>query len=228
MLMGTNRGMVQREFQKLKERVKLLLFTSLTKEGYRQCPACEDTAEFVKELAGLSGGKIVVEEYSTLSSSEVDREMVKKHAVDHVPTIIFDGFGIRYVGAPLGNEAGSFLKTLIMASSGETGVTKPIRFMLRKIKKPKVVRTFVTLTCPYCPHAVLQANRIALASDKVFHEVIEVYEHPDLANKYLGATKGVPTTLIGEEVVLAGVPPVREFLEKLAGWEAVNDTGMYT
>ncbi len=225
MLDGTNKSVVTREFEKLKNPVKVLVFTSLNENGYRDCPACEDTWNFVKEIADLSNEKVIVEEISI----HTNKERAEEFGVDRAPVIILEGTGIKYLGTPLGQEAAVFLQTLIMASTGETGVSRPVKNMFKKLDKPKKIETVITLTCPYCPHSVLLGNRLTLASDgKLVHDIIEAYENPDLAVKY--KAQGVPVTIIDGDPnnSIVGVPPTNLILEKIVGKPKVAETGMYS
>lgn len=102
--------------------------------------------------------------------------------------------------------------------------------------KGKIIRTIVTPTCPYCPTAVLTANRIAIATGGlVTSEIIESYEHQDLAAKY--KVTGVPAVVVGkirddgevvnDRVEFMGVPSGRDLVEKLVG-QARGIDSMYT
>lgn len=226
MIGGSNRETVERALRAMQQPVKLIAVTSLTAdadgEQYHQCPACTDTMAFLTDLEELSGGKVEVEEISRVT--EPDR--AEALGVDRAPVVIFVDKGIRYLGAPLGMEAGAFVQTVIAASTGETDLAPTLRSRLKKLTQAKTLRTLVTLTCPYCPHSVLIANRVALASEGLVRsEVIEAYENADLAVRY--QTKGVPVTIIDDEVAFTGVPPVRALFEKLSGTSLARETGMY-
>src|SRR5271157_4930284 len=98
--------------EKMKETVKLKVFTTLMGNGYRQCPACENTVNIIKELTRTSN-KIKSEEISILD----DKESAEHYNVTRAPTIIIQGHGIRYTGAPMGLETAPFIYTIIMASN---------------------------------------------------------------------------------------------------------------
>ncbi|MBN2151622.1 MAG: thioredoxin family protein [Candidatus Lokiarchaeota archaeon] len=195
---------------KMKNAVRLKVFTSKTAEGYRQCPACEDTAAMVRELAKLANGKIDWEELSIL----VDKEKCENYNVTRVPTILFMDFNIRYTGAPIGLEAAPFVQTIIMAASGETMLGDVVDAQLARIKKPGKLMVIVTPTCPYCAQAVILENALAIQSrDKVSVEIVESYENPDIARKY--EVTGVPVTIVNDAKKITGVPNIALLLSAM-------------
>ncbi len=218
---GQSTEVVKKELAKMEKTVKVLIFTTLGNDGKRTCPACEDTAVLVKELAKMSNGKLDVKEYSITN----DKEICTQYHVERVPTILFPDHGIRYTGSPIGMEAAPFLQTIVLASTEKTGVPMDMQNDLKTKAKGKLIRTIVTPTCPYCPTAVLTANRVAIASGgAVTSEIVESYEHGDLAAKY--KITGVPAVVIGklqdgivtnDEVAFLGLPSGRDMVEKLTG-----------
>jgi glutaredoxin-like protein len=218
---GQSTEVVKKELAKMERPVKILLFTTMGLDGKRQCPACEDTAILIKELAKMSNGKLDVKEYSITE----DKDTCAQYFVERVPTILFPDHGIRYTGSPIGMEAAPFLQTIVLASTNKTGVPVDMVNDLKIKGKGKIIRTIVTPTCPYCPTAVLIANRVAVASGgAVLSEIIESYEHGDLAAKY--KVTGVPAVVLGkfkdgkvtdDEVMFLGLPSGRDIVEKLTG-----------
>ena len=120
-------------------------------------------------------------------------------------------------------------------SNGENWRPPSMVSDLQQRAQGKIIRTIVTPTCPYCPTAVTIANRIAIASGGiVISEIIESYEHGDLAARY--KVTGVPAVVIGkvqggnvvdDEVVFLGVPSGRDLSRKLTG-NARGIESMYT
>ncbi len=224
---------IRRELAKMTNPVRILLFTtSIYDAGKRDCPACQDTANFLKQIVELASGKIKLEEYSLTK----DPKVCEQYHVKRVPTILFPDHGIRYTGAPIGLESVPLIQTIVIASTGLTGIPAEMANELKQRAQGKIIRTIVTPTCPYCPTAVSIAHRIAIASKgQVTSEVIESYEHGDLAARY--QVTGVPAVAIGkvrdgevfdDAIAFMGVPSGRDLVEKLTGHSRVADTGMYT
>ncbi len=63
----------------------------------------------------------------------------------------------------------------------------------------------MTPTCPYCPQAVILAHQLAMASDQITADMVEISEFPHLAQKY--QVQGVPRTVINEKWSLDGAAP---------------------
>ncbi|MEX2684520.1 MAG: thioredoxin family protein [Candidatus Sigynarchaeota archaeon] len=191
--------------------LKLKLFTTLTSAGYRQCPACENTVELLKELARASN-KVQFEEISILE----DKESADRWKVTRAPTIIITGHGIRYTGAPIGMETAPFVYTLIMASTGKTIFSGMLGSKLDGIRKARL-ELIVTPTCPYCAQAALIENSLAIESaGKLVVDVVESYENPDIARKY--NVSGVPVTVFDGDPSnqIVGVPTLAALLARLA------------
>ncbi len=195
---------------KMSKIVRLKVFTSKTAEGYRQCPACEDTVVMVRELAKLADGKIDWEELSI----NVDKEACDKYNVTRVPTILFLDYNIRYTGAPIGLETAPFVQTIMMASSKESFLGDAFDNQISRIKKRAKMMAIVTPTCPYCAQAVLMENALAIQSkDKVSVEVVESYENPDIARKY--EVTSVPVTIVNDVNRVTGVPNISQLLSTM-------------
>ena len=187
--------------EKMKETVKLKVFTTLTTTGYRQCPACENTASIVRELANITN-KIKFEEISILE----DQESAEHYNVTRAPTIIVQGHGIRYTGAPIGLETAPFVYTIILASNKTSIFSGALASKMDAFRKARI-ELIVTPTCPYCAQAALIENSLIMESGgKLTIEIVEAYENPDVARKY--NVTGVPVTIIdgnpGKKMV--GVP----------------------
>jgi len=101
--------------------------------------------------------------------------------------------------------------------------TSQLKNLPQKIR----IETVITPTCPYCPYAVLLANRIAIASEgKVVSDTIEAYEFPEIVNKW--SITAVPVTILSIEepysgnVFTVGVPKEEQLINailKLASGE---------
>ncbi len=143
-------------------------------------------------------------------------EKAKKQNIQRSPTVLIapDKYNIRYTGAPAGEEASSFVISLLMVSTNKTILSNDSRKRLERLKEKRHVRIFVSPTCPYCPQQVLHAVSAAIEKkDLISVEVIEIYENIDLAEKY--AAMSVPKTFIGETLIASGLQSEDYFIESI-------------
>ena len=74
---------------------------------------------------------------------------------------------------------------------------------LELLERETELLVFVGAMCARCPHMIRSAATLALASDRVVLEVVEVSSEPELASHYeVGA---VPTTVVDDEMIMVGV-----------------------
>jgi glutaredoxin-like protein len=202
------RKQVRKKFENLEGEVNLLVFTQEI-----ECDYCHDTRTLVEELAGLSE-KIDLQVYDFVS----DQEEVRKYGIDKIPAVAVTGpaqkdHGIRFYGVPGGYEFMSLLEAIEMVSKGSSDLSAETREFLDSLDRDLHFQVFVTPTCPYCPGAVILAHALAMASDRVSADMVEVSEFPQLAVKY--QVQGVPRTVINETIVQEGAAPEEMLISKL-------------
>lgn len=76
---------------------------------------------------------------------DLEGEEAKERGVTHSPTLLVnpDDYGIRYVGAPLGEEGRSFVETLLRVSARKSGLSPASAEILAKLDGKRRVRVFV-------------------------------------------------------------------------------------
>lgn len=190
--------------------VNLHLFTQEFECGY-----CKETRQIAEEVAELS-------DYVTLHVHDFveDSALAESLKIDKIPAIAVMGandqdYGIRFYGIPSGYEFTSLLEAIIAVGTGASaGDLDPATLaFLDTLTAPLHLQVFVTPTCPYCPSAVVLAHRLALASDKVTADMVEVTEFPHLGQRY--NVMGVPRTVINDDTYIEGAVPEAMLLEKL-------------
>jgi len=210
LLKEEDRKHLQKEFEALKNPVKLVVFTQKM-----ECQYCKETRMISEELAALSD-KISLEVYDF----EDDQEIAEAYNIDKIPaTVVMKGgddpkdYGIRYFGIPSGYEFSSVIEDIMMISKGDSGLSQQTKDFLGNLKDPLHLQVFVTPTCPYCPQAVMLAHQLAFESELVRGDMVEAIEFPHLSNKY--QVQGVPRTVINETIHQEGAAPEALILGKL-------------
>jgi glutaredoxin-like protein len=197
---------VKRALANMTGAVTLRLYTQAFECGY-----CKETHTLLEELITTNPLlKLEVKQF------EADSEEAKRDKVDKIPSISVIGekdYGIRFYGIPAGYEFSSLLNAILSVSTGIAKLTDDTKKFLDKLAKPIHLQVFVTPTCPYCPPAVMLAHQMALYSDMVSADMVEISEFPHLANKY--SVQGVPRTVINEIVPVEGAAPEAMLVEAI-------------
>jgi len=198
---------VKEEFKKLKEPVKLLVFSQEF-----ECNYCKETRELLAELAELSG-LISLELYDFAK----EKEKVERYQIERIPGVVVlsgeQDFGFRYYGVPSGYEFSTLLNVIIMASKGDSGLNLKVKEELKKVQNQLELKIFVIPTCPHCPKAAISASRFAFENRKLKVSIIEATEFPHLAQKY--GVMGTPKVVINEVMGFEGALPEPLFVQHL-------------
>jgi len=86
------------------------------------------------------------------------------------------------------------------------------------IERTVRIETVVNPSYPYCPYAVLMANKIAMVSKgKVISDVIEAYEFPEIADRWNIIAVHAIAIAVDEpytgEIVFRGVPKMESLIK---------------
>ena len=118
-------------FEKLPHDIPLLLFTA---KGHED-PFTQANRQVIRAFRELSD-RITMREY------DLDHELAKKYNITSSPTLLIapERYSIRWIGAPMGEEARTLLETLILVGSAKaTSVTSLLmlskKSILREILK---------------------------------------------------------------------------------------------
>ena len=195
-------------FENLDKEITLSFFTQEI-----ECQYCRDTHEILEELSALSN-KIKLNVYDFVA----DKEAVDRYQVDKIPATVVEGerdYGIRFYGIPSGYEFSSLLEDIVDVSKADSGLNEGSKALLKQIDKPMHLQVFVTPTCPHCPKAVRTAHKMAMENEFIKADMIEATEFPHLSMKY--NVRGVPRTMVGEDIPIEGGLPENAFIQKVVG-----------
>jgi alkyl hydroperoxide reductase subunit F len=187
------------------------------------CGGCAEQKQLLEELTALSP-KLTLELRDLLSPDAA------RLAIDKVPATLVlagdDDFGIRFYGRPGGYEFISLLDTILMVSTGESGLDPAIEALAASITVPTHLEVMVTLTCPYCPKMVHLGHQLAFVNPNVRADMVDASEFPDLVQRY--GVHGVPRTVINGRPAFEGALPaakaVMDILQEVdpAAYEAAD------
>jgi len=192
-------------FEKMPHRIELLLFTS----PGRNEPYSAAIREMIRSVETLTD-KIDWREY------DLAHELAVKHQAQQSPTLLLDPehTHLRWLGAPIGHEAESFLKSLIMIGHRNANLGKQSLKVLNSIEEPRRIKIFVSPTCPYCPQQIMNALKAAVERpDLIFLEIIDVQAMAELAEKYQAFS--TPTVYANEKLIARGAQSEELFMASL-------------
>jgi len=152
----------------------------------------------------------------SLREYDLSHEMAGKWNIEYSPTLLFDPehYNIRWLGAPVGEEAMTFIEILKMIGYGKTGVSEESRKVLEKIDSSRDIKVFVSPTCPYCPQQAVNALKAVVERPELFSlEIIDIQANPELADKY--AAQSVPQVFANEVLIALGAQPEELFMSSL-------------
>lgn len=200
------RKLLQKDFSQLQEPVTIIAFLS---DGEENKPFNEYSKKLLTELSEISGK--IIPKFEAIGG-----ELSKKYNVTRTPTLLIqpEKYNIRLTGAPAGEEARTFMISILMASLGTSILSDASKKRLTDLKDKRNVKVFMSPTCPYCPQQAVTA--IAAAIEKpgiVTAEIIEIYENRDLAIKYNAFS--VPQVFIDDQIVGQGLQPEELFIEEV-------------
>src|SRR5262245_35780676 len=174
------------------------------------------TRQIIDEVAALND-RITVEEANFV----LDRDRAAQYGIEQIPAIVLlrDGEDtrIRFFGAPAGYEFMSFIEALILAGTGDSGLSPDSRRLLGgDVTEPLGVAAFARVTvptCPRCPRAVTMAHRMAVESPHIRAACVEATEFLDLSRRYM--VTGVPKTVVTSGVEILGALPEQDFVQQV-------------
>ncbi len=192
-------------FAKLEHDVPLHLFLSDDKES----PFNQAAREILQTISRISP-RIKVLEHG------LDDDLAKEKGITSSPTILFDPdhYGLRWMGAPLGEEGRMFIEALVMLGNRKSDLSEQSRRILEKIASPRHVQVFVSMTCPYCPQQAMNVLKTVVARpDLITLDIVDVQSNPDLTDRY--SAYSTPMTYANDEFIGKGAQPEELFLSSL-------------
>lgn len=206
LLKDKDKEQLQGVFAGLPNGVKIVFFTQ-----ENECEYCATTHELLEEVANLSD-KIDLDVHDFVA----DAELAKQYGIDKIPAIALVGegdTGVRFYGVPAGYEFATLIEDIVDLAKRDPGLDPAIAQKVAALTEPVHIQVMVSPTCPYCPAAVRTAHQMAMASDKITADMVEVSEFPHVAVKY--NVQGVPKTVINEKFDLTGAQPASAVLQKI-------------
>ena len=192
-------------FEQLPNDIPLYLFTA---KGHEDVFS-QANRQVIRAFRELSS-KITLREY------DLGHELAHKYNITSSPTLLIapDRYSIRWLGAPMGEEARTFLEMLILVGLGKSNLSDQSLNVVNRIDSPRNIKIFVSPTCPYCPQQAVNAAKAAVEMpDLVSLELIDIQSEPEIANQY--AAQSVPQAFANDVLIGQGAQPEEVFMLSL-------------
>ena len=199
---------LRKTFEQLPNDIPLLLFADKGGDNV----FAQATRQVIRAFREISP-RITLKEY------DLHHELARKHDVESSPTLLIapDTYAIRWRGAPMGEEARTFLEILLMVGLGKSNLSEASRKVIRRIDSPRRVKVFVSPTCPYCPQQAVNAVKAAIELPKLVSlEIVDIQCEPELAQQY--SAQSVPQAFANDVLIGHGAQAEEVFalsLQKL-------------
>jgi len=192
-------------FAQMPNDIPLLLFTEKAKDDV----FAQANRQVIRAFRDLTD-KITLHEY------DLHHDMARKHNVTVAPTLVIapELYNIRWIGAPMGEEARTFLELLMLVGSGNSNASDQSLKVLERIDAPRHVKVFISPSCPYCPQEAVNGAKAAVARpDLISLELIDIQCRPDIAQQY--GAQSVPVAYANEVLIGQGAQAEEVFMSSL-------------
>jgi thioredoxin reductase (NADPH) len=197
-------------FEQMPNDIPLLLFTA---KGHEDA-FTQANRQVIRAFREISD-RITMREY------DLDHELAQKYNITSSPTLLIapERYSIRWLGAPMGEEARTLLETLILIGSGQSNLSDQSLKVVKRIDSPRNIKVFVSPTCPYCPQEAVNAVKAAIEMpESVSLEIIDIQCEPEIANQY--GAQSVPQAFANDVLIGQGAQPEEVFISSLQKLEA--------
>jgi alkyl hydroperoxide reductase subunit AhpF len=118
---------------------------------------------------------------------------------------------VRFIGMPWGYELVPFLNGLCDVARGDTNLQERTKRALAQISTDIHIEVFVSPRCPYGPALARMAHKMAIESNRITADVIDIHEARQLVEHY--GIRATPTVAIQGRVAFVGDRSEDELLE---------------
>ena len=211
LLSEQDRTVVSARLAAIKSPVTVLVFTQTidAPDTVRVAKQVLDEVTSLSDLISLEQVNFILE-----------KERAAQYGIEGVPALVLlrgeEDSRIRFLGAPAGYEFVSLIEALVLAGTGESGLTPESKALVAAhVTTPTDILVFVTPSCPHCPRAVTLAHRLAVESPLIRATCVEATEFIDLAQRY--QVTGVPKTVVNGTIEMLGALPESVFVRTAVG-----------
>ena len=147
---------------------------------------------------------------------DVDHDLARQWGVTSGPTMVFEPerFNIKWMGAPVGEEARTFLEILMLLGMDDPRLNADAAAVIKRLNTPRDVRIFVSGSCPYCPQQAVNGVKAAMVNPAMVSvEIVDIQVREDLARQY--NAQSVPQVFANSTRIAMGAQPEELFAQSV-------------
>jgi alkyl hydroperoxide reductase subunit F len=120
---------------------------------------------------------------------------------------------VQFVGIPGGHEFSSLILAILNAGGKGKLPDAGLEGRIKRLGSGATIRTYISLSCENCPDVVQALNQIALTHGGLTHVMVDgAFRQDELARLNI---QGVPSVVIGDELVHSGRASLADLIGKL-------------
>jgi len=168
---------LEQTLAKLQDDVTIVYFTEEV-----NCRHCQLERDLLTGLAGLSH-KLHLNVYNFTA----DRDLADRYEIDKVPGFLLVGkknYGVKYYGMPSDFEFRMLMEDIVRVSTGRSGLSSATVRVLHDLKMPIHLEVLTLQACRLSVAAVQIAHQLAMESDLITADLVNVDDFPEMAKRY--------------------------------------------
>ena len=119
--------------------------------------------------------------------------------------------GVKFHGVPGGHELNSFILSIYNLGGPGQQIAEETLKGIKEINKDVNIKICVSLSCHLCPDVVVSSQRIAIESDYVEAEMIDISNFKEIKDKF--KVMSVPAIIVNDEKIYFGAKKTDEILQ---------------
>ena len=119
--------------------------------------------------------------------------------------------GVKFHGVPGGHELNSFILSIYNLGGPGQQIAEETLKGIKEINKDVNIKICVSLSCHLCPDVVVSSQRIAIESDYVETEMIDISNFKEIKDKF--KVMSVPAIIVNDEKIYFGAKKTDEILQ---------------
>lgn len=176
-------------------------------------PKSIELRDLILDISSL-GDKVSSEIYAKGENLELENKInADKYPIAALLDSEKNYSGVKFHGVPGGHELNSFILSIYNLGGPGQQISEETLKDIKEINKDVNIKICVSLSCHLCPDVVVSSQRIAIESEHVEAEMIDISNFKEIKDKF--KVMSVPAIIINDEKIYFGAKKTDEILKLL-------------